>query len=91
MKNLMDPEIGMPLIKALAFQGKENPACSIDDAAKEQAQEGNPGQSGPKLGNSENADPAHADVEHGRKPFGTGTPGQLDHHAAKGNDPDRDQ
>ena len=89
MENLMGAKRFMSGIEQRQLQRIDNPANGVDDSACQKPAESGTAQVIEKLGKGKNADPAHADIKNGGKPFGAGDPAGLDDHAGDGNHPDQ--
>ena len=71
------------------LQGIDDTAHGVDDAAGQQPAELCGAQVVPQLREGQDADPAHADIQHGGYPFGAVDPEQLEDHAGGGDAPDQ--
>ena len=69
------------------LQGIDDTTNGVDDAACQQPQERRRGQGLKQRSEYQNTYPAHCNIDHGRKPFGTGDPAGFYQHADSGDAP----
>ena len=91
MENLMGAEKGMSVVKQGKFQRIDNPSHRINNSPGQEPQESAFGQRIPQLAEYKHTDPSHGNVNHGRKPFGTGDPAGIDEHTDDGDAPHKSQ
>lgn len=89
MEDLMTAEAWMAVIEDGQLQGIDDAADGVDDAAGQQPAELCGAQVVPQLREGQDADPAHADIQHGGYPFWAVDPEQLEDHAGGGDAPDQ--
>ena len=77
----------MLCIEDRQLQGIDDTANGVDDAACQQPQERRRGQGLKQRSEYQNTYPAHCNIDHGRKPFGTGDPAGFYQHADSGDAP----
>ena len=87
MKNFMGTEILVSGIKDWKLQGVDHAAHGVDDATRQKPSEGLARKGRDDLSKGEHADPAHGNVDQGRKPLGAGDPESIDDDPNKGNAP----
>lgn len=78
MKNFMGTEILVSGIKDWKLQGVDHAACRVDDTTSQKPAKSRSRESVDNLTKSQDADPAHGNVDHGREPFGAGDPEGFD-------------
>ena len=91
MENFMRSEIFMFVVKNRKLQRINDTAYCIYQPSCQKPEEGGPGKRIPQLAEHCQANPAHGDVDYGRKPFGAGNPYRFNSHSEDGNAPDNGQ
>lgn len=86
VENFVGAEEAVLLVKEWKLHGIDNATGGIDDATGKQPPKCLPWECSDDLSESEHADPAHGNVNKGRKPFRTVDP-ECIHENAKNRDP----
>ena len=87
MEHFVGSEELMLCVEDRQLQGIDDTANGVDDAARQQPQERRCGQGFKQRSEYQNTYPAHGNIDHGRKPFGTGDPAGFYQHADSGDTP----
>ena len=91
MKNFMGAEGFVTGVKQGQLQCIEDASCCIDQSSGQQPCKSRGWKCCKDLLDCQDADPSHADVEYGRKPFGAGDPECLDDDPHQCDAPDQSQ
>ena len=91
MKNFMGTEILVSGIKNWKLQGVDHAAYRVDDTTSQKPAKSSSRESVDNLTKSQNADPAHGNVDHGREPLGAGDPECFDQNPCNSDSPDKSQ
>ena len=83
----MRAEIFMERVENRELERINDAADCVDDTACKQPSECRVRKRVPKRSEYQEANPAHCDVDCGRKPFRTGNPTHIDTHSGKGDTP----
>ena len=83
----MGAEVTVFLVEDRQLQGVDHAAHGVDDATRQKPSEGLARKGRDDLSKGEHADPAHGNVDQGRKPLGAGNPQRVDEDAHGGNAP----
>lgn len=87
MKDLMASEIFVLIVKDWKLQSIDHAANGVDDTAGQEPSKGLARKRCDNLSKGQHADPAHGNVNQGRKPFGAGDPQRVYENACSGNAP----
>ena len=87
MEHFVGSEELMLCVEDRQLQGIDDTANGVDDAARQQPQERRCGQGFKKWSEYQNSYPALVNLDHVRKPFGTGVPAGFYQHADSGDTP----
>lgn len=87
MENFMGAEILMSGVEDGKLQRIDHTPRGIDEAAGQQPEKSSCRQGAQQLAEHQDAHPAHGNINHRGKPFGTGDPEGFDQHASDGDAP----
>lgn len=91
MEHFVGAKLTMSGIKDRQFEGIDHTAYGVDDTTGKKPEEAAKGQGIPKGSEYKDTNPAHSNVNDGRKPLGTSDPEGFDQNAYGGNAPNHGQ
>ena len=89
MKNFMGTESLVSGIKDWKLQGVDHATYRVDDTTSQKPAKSRSRESADNFTKSQDADPAHSNVDHGREPLGAGDPERFDQNPCNGDPPDK--